>query len=312
MVGRRLDVDSIGESYEVFAESVLSRIATLTRIGTKQDFGTDTYCQPRVSVGTRMETVMELCLLQVKGGSSPLMYGGIDRDGQWKGYEFDWLKNLWAPLYLATVDPNYQRVDLFSLWPIWWVMWQCGTPFKIICSWREAAETAYTFSQPTREATPAGAGMGDGHTWTIDLGPPLLRLSHQNLNDESSRNQAVDIFRYWIRIDRQTVARFHARVPFVEAILAWVTNQMPGAYQQVLAYDPTPGKNIDWLAVVLVPSLLTLGVHLQGQGNVDAYRLISIFEWIEMNNYGNDFTRHLLEGLSRAKREGASPATYRL
>src|SRR6266542_5844062 len=117
MAGRRLDVDSIGESYEVFAESVLSRIATLTRIGTKQDFGTDTYCQPRVAIGARMEAVTELCLLQVKGGSSPLVYGGVDDAGQWKGYEFEWLKNLWAPLYLATVDPQYQRVDLFSLWP---------------------------------------------------------------------------------------------------------------------------------------------------------------------------------------------------
>jgi hypothetical protein len=42
MPGRRLEADSIGESYEVFAETVLSRIATLTRIGPKRDFGTDT------------------------------------------------------------------------------------------------------------------------------------------------------------------------------------------------------------------------------------------------------------------------------
>jgi hypothetical protein len=310
MAGRRLDADSIGESYEVFAESVLSRIATLTRIGTKQDFGTDTYCQPRVAIGERMEAVTELCLLQVNGGSSPLMYGGVDSAGQWKEYEFEWLKNLWAPLYLARVDPQYQRVDLFSLWPIWLVMWRCGTPFKIIFSVRDATESAYTFLQPTSEPTPSGAGMGDDHTWTIYLGPPLLRLTHQNLNDDNFRNQAVDIFRYWIQIDRQTVPRFHARVPFVEAILAWVTNQMPGAYQQVLVYDPRPGMNIDWLAKALVPSLLTLGVHLQRQGNSEAYRLISILEWIETSKYGNELTKRLLEELSRAKREGVSPATY--
>jgi hypothetical protein len=77
----RVTPDSIGESYEVFAESVLSRIATLTRIGTRQDFGTDTYCQPRIAIGGRLETVTELCLLQVKGGSSPLEYGGIDGTG---------------------------------------------------------------------------------------------------------------------------------------------------------------------------------------------------------------------------------------
>ena len=310
MAGRRLDVDSIGESYEVFAESVLSRIATLTRIGTKQDFGTDTYCQPRVRASARMETVTELCLLQVKGGSSPLVYGGVDGDGHWKGYQFEWLKNLWAPFYLARVDAQYQRVELFSLWPIWWVMWQCGTPFKIIFSLREAAESAYTFSQPTSESVTAGAGMGDGHTWTVDLGPPLLQLTHQNLNDDRFRNQAVDIFRYWIQVDRQTVARFHARVPFVEASYAWATNQMPGAHQGLLVWDPRPSMNIESLARALVPSLLGLGVHLQWQGNSDAYRLIPILQWIEANSYGNSFTKGLLENLSRTESEGVSPATY--
>lgn len=308
MAGRRLDVDSAGESYEIFAESMLNRIATLTRIGTKQDFGTDTYCQPRVAVGGHMEAVTELCLLQVKGGSSPLGYGGVGASGQWKGYEFEWLKNLWAPLYLATVDPQYQRVDLYSLWPTWWVMWQCGSPFRIVFSWREATVSAYTFSQPTREPTGGSAGMGDGHTWSIDLGPPFLQLTHQNLNDDSFRNQAVEIFRHWIRIDRQTVARFHARVPFVEAVHAWVTNQMPGAHQSLLAWDPRPGMNIEWLAKALVPSLLGLGVHLQWQGNCDAYKLIPILEWVEENNYGNELTKGLLQGLSATQRDGVSPA----
>lgn len=310
MVGRRLDVDSIGESYEVFAESVLSRIATLTRIGTKQDFGTDTYCQPRVAIGARMEAVTELCLLQVKGGSSPLVYGGVDTAGQWKGYEFEWLKNLWAPLYLATVDPHYQRVDVFSLWPIWWAMWQCGTPFRIVCSWGEATASAYTFSQPAREPTSGSAGMGDGHTWTIDLGLPLLRLTHESLNDDSFRNQAVEIFRYWVQVDRRTVARFHARVPFVEAIVAWVTNEMPGAYQQLLWMDNRPGMNIETLARALAPGVLALGAHLQHQGNRDAFRLIPILEWLESNGYGNLITPQLLENLSRAQRENVSPATY--
>jgi len=310
MAGLRNKIDSIGESYEVFAESALSRIATLTRIGTKQDFGTDTYCQPRVSSSARMETVTELCLLQVKGGKSPLEYGGLDRKGVWKGYEFEWLKNLWAPLYLATVDAQYQRVDLFSLWPIWWVMWQCGTPFKIVCSWSEPQDAEYAFSQPTKAPANSADGQGEGHTWNVNLGPPLLRLTHQKLNDDNFKNNVVDIFRHWIRTDRQTVARFHARVPLVEANHSWLTNKMPTSQQSLLAWDPRPGMNIEWLAKALVPSLLGLGVHLQWQGNRDAYRLIPILEWVKANGYGNPFTDGLLDGLSRTANEGVSPATH--
>jgi hypothetical protein len=310
MAGQRHQVDSIGESYELFAESVLSRIAVLTRVGTKSDFGTDTYCQPRISTGNRMETVTELCLLQVKGGTSPLEYGGMEKETG-KEHEFNWLKSLWAPLFLATVDAQYQQVDLYSLWQIWWVMWQCGTPFRVICTWRDAVTSAYDYSPAAREpASGQGATHGDGHIWRIDLGPPFLRLTHQNLNDPAFRSRAVDIFRSWIRVDRQTVARFHSGVPFVEAHYSWITNEMPGAHQQLLTMSSTPGMNIPELARSLAPSVLGLGAHLQHQGNVAAFRLIPILEWLQENGFGNLMTGGLLEKLTRSRDEGVPPNTY--
>jgi len=309
MAGQRLAIDSIGESYEVFAESVLNRIATLTRIGTKQDFGTDTYCQPRVPIAARMEAVMELCLLQVKGGRSPLTYGGLNARNQWKGHEVDWLRGLWAPLYLATVNPEYERVDLFSLWPIWWVMWQSVTPFKIELSWQGPVNDEFEYRAPTKRVV-AEAEHGDRHVWAIDLGPPILSLSHQSLNDNEFRIRATEIFRYWIQVDRQTVARFHANVPLIDANFRWMTNRLPTARQELLAIDPRPGMNIDSLARALVPSLLGVGSHLQHQGNHEVFRLIPVLEWIETNGYGNLITGGLLAKLSRAQREGTSPATY--
>lgn len=128
MAGRRHEMDSIGDSYEIFAESVLSRIASLTRIGAKNDFGTDIYCQPRVQADSRTETVTELCLLQIKGGSSRLEYGGIDARGVWKQHEFEWLRDLWAPLYLVRVDAEYHKLNVYSLWPIWWVLCSAAHP----------------------------------------------------------------------------------------------------------------------------------------------------------------------------------------
>ena len=86
-------------------------------------------------------------------------------------------------------------------------------------------------------------------------------------------------------------------MPFVEANYAWITNQLPGAHQALLVWDPRPGMNIEWLAKALVPSLLSLGVHLQWQNNSDAYRLIPILQWIEANSYGNLFTKGLLDDL---------------
>ena len=257
MSGRRLDTDSIGESYEVFAESLLNRIATLTRIGTKQDFGTDTYCQPRVAIGQRMEAVTELCLLQVKGGSSPLVYGGLQANA-WAAHEFDWLKNLWAPLYLVHVDSVYQRVDLYSLWAIWWVLWQAGTPFKLICKWREPSESVHDYCAPTSEPDPTGVGCGDGQIWRVDLGTPILSLTHQSLNDQEFRERVANLFRYWIQVDRQTVARYHLKVPLVEMNHSWITNQLPGARGEMLIMSSTPGAFIEPIARVLLRRSLGL------------------------------------------------------
>lgn len=120
----------------------------------------------------------------------------------------------------------------------------------------------------------------------------------------------MEILRYWIRIDRETIACFHLGVPFVQAIHTWATNQMPDGYQELLAIDDRPGMNIDRLARALTPVVLGLGAHLQHQGNRDAFRLIPILRWLESNRFGNLITPQLLEKLTRARDENVSQATY--
>lgn len=309
-MGDRHRIDSLGESYEVFAESILNRFATLTRIGAKQDYGTDMYCHPRIDTGSRTETVTELCMLQVNGGSASLQYGGRDKHGIWKIREFDWLKSLWAPIYLVQVDGEYREANIYSLWPIWWVLWQSPVPFKITFLTREATTTPHDCVHPTSKPSSSDEGDGDGQIWTIDLGPPILQLTHQRLNDDSFRTQAVEIFRHWIRVDRQIVARFHTGISFIEAVYGWITNQMPGARMEWLMMNSTPGANIESLARALTPAVLGLGAHLQHQDNCEAFRLIPVLEWLEANRYGNLLTGGLLEKLSRAKNNAVSPRKH--
>lgn len=309
-MGDRHKMDAIGESYEVFAESILNRFATLTRIGAKQDFGTDMYCHPRIESGLHTETVTELCMLQIKGGSAKLQYGGRDDHKNWKSREFEWLKSLWAPIYLAHVDDKYLEVNIYSLWPIWWVLWQSPAPFKIKFLVRPATTTPHNCVHPVPHPSDDGVGCGDGQTWTIDLGPPMLQLNHQDLNNDLFRTQAIDIFRYWIRVDRQIVALFHTGIPFIEAVPQWVTNQKPGGRLEWLLMYSTPGTNIESLARATTPVVLALGAHLQHQDNCEAFRLIPILEWLEANHFGNLLTGGLLEKLSRAKNEGASPRKH--
>src|SRR5437773_8314847 len=97
-------MDSSGSAFEDCTRLLVGQIATLVHVPREKDFGIDFYCQPRVAIGPRTETVIELGALQVKGGMEQLTYGGLDQGGNWREYEFTWLRSLAAPLFLVRVE----------------------------------------------------------------------------------------------------------------------------------------------------------------------------------------------------------------
>jgi hypothetical protein len=184
-------------------------------------------------------------------------------------------------------------------------------PFRIRFALSDASSSQFTYVDPQPEPTPSAVGFGDGNTWNINLGPPLLQLTHQNLNDDTFRDFAVQVFRTWIRVDRETIARFHQGVSAIEAVQAWATNQFPGAVRLALAWNPTPGANIPVLGNHLSAGLLSLGVHLQHQDDRDAYRLIDVLDWISVCEFGSGTARAMINGLREGLRtrrdQGLSP-----
>jgi hypothetical protein len=149
----------------------------------EQDFGIDFFCEPRVRTGPQTETVTELSAIQVKGGNERLTYGGIDRRGRWREYEFAWLQSLAVPLYLARVSRALDCVELFSFWPMWLIFWrQSELPFEVTFQTGSVQE----WSMPTYRKSPIGQSYGDGLRWTVPLGAPILRLTDDDLSRESA------------------------------------------------------------------------------------------------------------------------------
>jgi hypothetical protein len=121
MSGRQHQMTSTGANYEHCVRHFLGAIASVVHVPREQDFGIDFYCQPRVPAGPRTETVTELGAIQVKGGSAALTFGGLTDKGEWREYEFTWLRSLATPLFLAQVNPENTIVDLYSVWRLWWI-----------------------------------------------------------------------------------------------------------------------------------------------------------------------------------------------
>ena len=309
MSGRRHVMDSTGRTYENFVDFLLGRIASVVTIPREEDFGIDFYFQPRIPSGPHTETVAELGSLQVKGGEESLAYGGLNTKGEWKEYEFMWLRSLATPLYLARVDARCHAIEFFSLWPLWLIFWQQSVlPFEVVFLTHSEVDESSLLQPPTKVHHPKGAGHGDGMQWTVDMGPPILRLTHAGLENADFCQRAIAVLRTWITYDRLTLMRYHQCIPVLDGITQWRTD-----YPDALGvttwqfWASQPGANIARLCGTAGPILTNLGVHLQWQDDWAAYRLVPILEWIDTQGHLDSIGKGLLEGLRGTQARGVGP-----
>jgi hypothetical protein len=273
-------MDSKGKAYENCVQLLVGRIASLVRVPREEDFGIDFYCHPLLTAGPTTETVKNLAGLQVKGGTASLTYGGTNDRDAWREYEFAWLRALAIPLYLAHVNMDCNSVELFGTWPLWWLFWRHSEPPYEVVLKTEPFGTATGWHDPTATPHPNGLGKGDSMRWTVNLGPPFLRLTNENTNDQGFREMAVAILTTWITRDRLSLMRSHQFVPVLTGITQWTTNALDGLVAtDTYFWDARPGVNILQICQASAPVIVNLGVHLQWQGNKDAYRLLPILEW---------------------------------
>jgi hypothetical protein len=310
--GQQLQVVSTGVNYENCVRHLLGRISSLVQVPREQDFGIDFYCQPRVPSGQRTETVTELCGIQVKGGSATLSFGGLNEKGQWRQFEFTWLRSLAAPLFLARVNAENSVVDLYSVWRLWWIfISQRSTPFRVDFTLGAPGTGPEVGPELAGQSCEAGQGHGDGLHWNIDAGPPFLHLTNELLNDSGFRESAVQILRSRIHLERSMLMRFLQFIPVLPGYFRWTTNSLSGADIRVWSFwSGIPGENLAALCQTLVPLLTNFGAHLQWQDDSAAYHLLLLLNWLREHEALDDLAQGLLDGLLETHDSGLSPAHH--
>lgn len=275
----------------------------------EEDFGIDFSFQPRIPSGPYTETVAELGSLHVKGGGEGLAYGGFNVQGDWKQYACIWLRSLATPLDLARVDAACHAIECFSLWPLWRIfLQQAALPCEVVFITRSAVDASYILQPPTTAPHPKGAGHGDGMQWTVDLGPPILRLTKEGLESAELCQRAVAVLRTWMTYDRLILMRYHQSIFVLDSITKWRTD-----YPDVLGVTPwqfwtsQPGANIAHLCATAGPILTNLGVHVQRQDDWAAYNLVPILAWIDAQGHLHRMGKGLLEGLRGTQARGVGP-----
>jgi hypothetical protein len=313
MAGRQLNFAIRGEQYEKAFDSIASRFLSVVRVPRPEDYGIDAFCHTRLPLDEISSTIAGTFGVQVRGPGCNLQFGGMKSD-EWKAYEIEWLRSLAVPLYLARVDVDCSRVDFYSLWPIWLVLGQSASPFRIICHFDDPSNEPYTLPGAVKE-TDGSKTYGDGTTWVVSLGPPFLSVNQAEVGNSLFAEKAGRMMEKWISFDRLTLIRFSLGVTYAEGIGSWYTNDFDFVKAVVkkkwMAWSSVRGKKINELARIFEPVLVNLGVHLQWQDDLSAYTLIPALEWLDSMGLLSEFGKGLLGGLKDTQARGVSPSPKR-
>lgn len=299
MPGNQLKFGVDGAQNEDIAKPLIGRLSAPVQAHGARDFGVDFFCQLYREGAAGSVAVDNIFAVQVKGPSETLTFGGV-RDEKWRFYEIEWLRTLAVPYFLGRVDKERPRLDLYSLGPVWRVLWQTGNPFKI------KVTTDPPSLQP-HDRTEAAFEMlevehGDKRVWTVSLGPPFLSVVHGDLDGGISLEQAQRLLRRHVEMERQNLTRFQLGVAIHLCTQRWFTNDVADefVFHKAMYWNTAPGANLDRLLGALEQIVLNLGVHLQYQNDADASRLIGVLEWLGEKGKLDGMGNGLLEGLRAA------------
>jgi hypothetical protein len=309
MTGRQLNFGIRGEQYEKAFDSIVSSFLSVVRVPRPEDYGIDAFCHTRIRVDEKSSTIAGTFGVQVKGEGCNLEFGG-KKDGVWKAYEIEWLRSLAVPLYFARVSHDCNQVDFYSLWPIWLVLGRSPLPFRIICELGDPSDQPYRLPGADRELEDINT-PGDRTTWVVPLGPPFLSVDQSRLRDSKFAENAGRLMEKWISLDRLTLIRLSLGVTYAEGVGNWYTNDFdfdkPTIKKKWMAWSSVPGEKISDLAKTFEPVLVNLGVHLQWQGDSNAYKLIPTLEWLDTIGALSQFGIGLLGGLKETLARGEPP-----
>ncbi len=307
MTGKQANFGVLGAQNEAVAHDLIGRLSAPVKVPREHDFGADYFCQLYTTEGTASVGTDQLFALQVKGMSEELSLGGL-RGETWFEHEVAWLRTLAVPLVSGRVDSAAAELHLYSLGPIWRVLWKTPTPFRIRCSTEPPTPVNYVRPDPVGKG--ADHDYGDRQTWHVPLGPPLLRLTHASLADQAKRSSASDLLRWHVQLERRNLLRYQLSIAVHECLSTWSTDNETGklGVHKEMSWSPVPGDNIGPLASTLGPAIANLAVNLQWQNNHAAYRFVDALEWLNEVGALDAAGRGLLEGLLTTRSQGLGPS----
>jgi len=221
MPGARLRSFRLGDRSELLVEHLLAGFAFTTRVPRQEDIGIDFLCSLITGYdGEKLLRAGPFFAVQAKRSAVEIVYE--------KPHELEWITNQENPFLLCVVDREADAMDVYSTWNL-----LCGV---LGGGWEGKMK-------PCRIALQAGESGGwpgvrnkpDG-SQEILLGKPIIRITHDDLVDETRTKEITDVIGRWVALDRFNIVNRHAGLNWVVGPLSYETGRLPGPEQGVSFY----------------------------------------------------------------------------
>jgi hypothetical protein len=234
--------------------------------------------------------------VQVKSRSAAeVHYGGLDKHGVWKKYELDWLYDTTQPLLVCVVDLKQWSVNLYATDTKWWVPNLHGIPGEVVLvpdlaldDFTEAEGRSLTnpFRSSPIENVPAGTPIGNGRSYQVPLGHPVVSVSVKEHEASEFRDQLRACLDAWLALAYRNLTHRRLGVPYIEEWSAWKTNEPPQSPPGFWHfYSPAVEQNVPDILRSIAPAIGTLMHNLNSQDQtpkVDALRPLALL----LHEYG--------------------------
>lgn len=257
-----------GDRSEYLALYILSALGIAIYVPRTEDIGTDFYCSLAKRDGNRM-TFHSPFIVQVKSSSiRRIPFGGPDENGRWKREEIDWLFNQELPLLIGLADKNSSRLDLYSISNVWAARYTGRNFGQIVLLPGDAGKMHGTLKPIYTEVTEWPAGIGDGRRCDLPLGPPVVSISIDDVENETKTEAYREILAVPLRIEQDNITYRRLQVHYYKCLHRFTTNCPMEASLIYFISNPVPGTNTQAQLESIKPIIATLAYNFKIQNRL--------------------------------------------
>ena len=258
-----------GNRSEYLALYILSALGIVVKVPIEEDIGADFHCS-LAKVEKNKMTFQAPFIVQVKSKSEKFTYGGPNRKEKWKKDEVDWLFNQELPLLIGIADKNNGVLELFTTSSMWVARYYSGENGQVILQPNiPSSHNEDLKIPPPIEMKDWPQRIGDGKKWEVPLGPPLVSMNIDDIEDKTKIDRYREILLRALIIEQENITYRRLQVHFAKYPLKLETNKLdnfvPCAFY---AANPVPGKNTDAQLKALTPIIATLSFNYKSQGKL--------------------------------------------